>query len=280
MASLTVVGFASGSPQSHAAMAHIASECRLAAIVMPPERGGLRKMRRLFGRTANQLAQLGAPLIALTEVERFRPDIIVVASFPQIIPSGTLAAARLGALNVHMSLLPRHRGPDPIFWTYWDDDSEAGVTIHWMSQRIDAGDIVAQKSLPLERGRASRDLYMQLTSCGAELLANVLAQIASGGAPSWPQDETQATYESAADIAGARVPFAKWSAERVWHVLSGLGDQRSGLIADSSGRQLAHGRAAHYRITGDSEPGRITVIDTGYTLHCRDGTVSVERRRQ
>jgi methionyl-tRNA formyltransferase len=279
MASLTVVGFASGSPQSQAAMARIARDHRLAAIVVPPPRGGLRqKMRRLLGRTADPLAQLGAPLIAAAEVVRFRPDVMVVASFPRIIPAATLAVARIGALNLHMSLLPRHRGPDPIFWTYWDDDREAGVTIHWINQRIDAGDIVTQRSVPLERGRASRDLYMHLTSCGAELLAGTLAQIASGDPPRRRQDEMQATYESAADIAGARVPFAQWSAERVWHVLSGLGDQRSGLIADPSGRQLAHGRAVHYRITGEGEPGRITMIDAGYQVHCSDGTVTVERR--
>jgi methionyl-tRNA formyltransferase len=281
MASLTVVGFASGSPQSQAAMARIARDHRLAAIVVPPSHRGLReRMRHLLKRTEDPLAQLDAPLIAVTEVERFHPDIIVVASFPRIIPAGTLMAARIGALNVHMSLLPRHRGPDPIFWTYWDDDREAGVTIHWINQRIDAGEIVAQRSLPLERGRASRNLYLHLTSCGAELLASVLAQVASGDTPSRPQDERQATYESTADIAGARIPFAKWSAERVWHVLSGLGDQRSGLIADSAGRQLAHGRAAHYRITEQGEPGRIIVIDAGYEVHCCDGTVTVERRPQ
>jgi methionyl-tRNA formyltransferase len=281
MASLRVVGFASGSPQSQAAMAQIARDHRLAAIVVPAARGGLRqKMRRLLRRTADPLAQLGAPLIAAAEVERFRPDIIVIASFPRIIPAATIALARIGALNFHMSVLPRHRGPDPIFWTYWHDDCEAGVTIHWMTGRIDGGDIVAQTTLPLARGRASRDLYMHLTSCGTDLLAGVLAQIASGDSTSRSQDETQATYESAADIAGARVPFAQWPAERVWHVLSGLGDQRSNLIADSTGRQLAHGRAAHYHITSEVEPGRMTVTDARYELHCSDGIVTVERRPQ
>jgi methionyl-tRNA formyltransferase len=278
MASLTVIGFASGSPQSQAAMTRIARDHRLAAIVVPPPHGGVRhKMRRLLRQTADPIARLGAPLIAAAEVGRFRPDIIIVASFPSIIPAATLALARIGALNFHMSLLPRHRGPDPIFWTYWHDDREAGVTIHWMAGRIDGGDIVAQTTLPLARGRASRDLYMHLTSCGTDLLAGVLGQIASGDPTSRPQDETQATYESAADIARARVPFAQWPAERVWHVLSGLGDQRSDLIADSTGRQLAHGRAAHYRITSEVEPGRITVIDARYELHCSDGIVTVER---
>jgi methionyl-tRNA formyltransferase len=278
MSSLTVVGFASGSPQSQVAMARMVRDHRLVGIVIPRPRGLMQKVRRAIGRSTNPLGRLGVPLIAATDVERLRPDVIVVASFPHIIPAAMLTAARIGALNVHMSLLPRHRGPDPLFWTYWDDDHVAGVTIHWMNERLDAGDIVAQDALSLERGLASRELYMRLASCGVQLLAGVLAQVASGNAPRQPQDERYATYESAADIAHARIPFAQWPAERVWHVLRGLGDQRSGLLAGAAGRPLPHGRAARYRITGDVQPGQIAVGDAGYEVHCRDGVVTVDRR--
>jgi hypothetical protein len=61
----------------------------------------------------------------------------------------------------------------------------------------------------------------------------------------------------------------------VWHVLSGLGDQWSSLIADAAGRVLAHGRATGYRLTEDVQPGRINRTVSGYELHCRDGTVAV-----
>ena len=161
-----------------------------------------------------------------------------------------LGAARIGALNMHASALPRHRGVDGIFGTYWDDDSEAAITIHWIDERIDAGDIAAQKSIPLARGRPSRELYMELASIGVELLAGVLEEVSSGQMPRRKQDESRASYRSAADIARARVPFAEWPAERVWHVLSGLGDQRSGLVADAAGQPLRHGR-------GDALPPRI-----------------------
>jgi methionyl-tRNA formyltransferase len=279
MTSLTVVGFASGSPQSHIAMTRIARDHRLAAIVMPRPRAGLRQLlRRALRRPATPLAQLGAPIIDAAEVGRYRPDLIVVASFPKILQAATLATARLGALNLHMSLLPRHRGVDPIFWTYWDDDRTAGVTVHWVDQGIDTGDIAAQEAMPLERGLPSRQLYMQLSERGAELLAGVLAAIAAGHGERRPQDASGATYESAADIARARIPFAQWPAERVWHVLSGLGDQRSGLFADSAGRPVAHGRATSYRLAGTVEPGRIVAGDASYELHCRDGVVAVERR--
>jgi methionyl-tRNA formyltransferase len=147
-----------------------------------------------------------------------------------------------------------------------------------MNEYVDAGDIAAQEAMPLARGLASREAYAQLTAVGVELLAGVLNQIASGYAPRAPQNDALATYESAADIARARVPFAQWPAERVWHVLSGLGDQHSGLIADATGRALAHGRATGYRITTDIEPGRLVLAASNYELHCRDGVVAVNWR--
>jgi methionyl-tRNA formyltransferase len=279
MASLTVVGFASGSPLSQMAMARIARDHRLAAIVGPPAPGGLlRRLARALRRSQNPLAGLGVPLIDAGEAGRFKPDVIVVASFPRIIPAKVLATARVGALNMHASALPRHRGVDGIFGTYWDDDRDAAMSVHWINERIDAGDIAAQKSIPLARGRPSRELYMELAAIGGELLAGVLADVSSGHIPRRKQDESRATYRSAADIARARIPFAEWPAERVWHVLSGLGDQRSGLVADAGGRQLMHGRATDHRLTSDVEPGRIAAADAGFELHCRDGIATLERR--
>ncbi len=189
-----------------------------------------------------------------------------------------LATARIGTLNMHTSALPRHRGVDGIFGTYWDDDRDAAMTIHWIDERIDAGDIAAQKSLPLARGRPSRELYMELAGIGVDLLAGVLDRVSRGDIPRRQQDESRATYRSAADIARVRIPFAQWPAERVWHVLSGLGDQRTGLVDDAAGQPLPHGRATNYRLTGEVEPGRVVVTTAGFELHCSDGIVTVERR--
>jgi methionyl-tRNA formyltransferase len=119
---------------------------------------------------------------------------------------------------------------------------------------------------------------MELSEIGVELLAGVLEQVSLGQIPRQPQDESRATYQSAADIARARIPFAQWPAERVWHVLGGLGDQRSGLVANAAGQQLSHGRATRYVLRGDVEPGRISTTDAGFELQCSDGIVTVARR--
>lgn len=276
MSRLKIVGYASGSPLSALAMARIARDHRLDGIVIPARRRGVVQRLREFVRGPPLLAKI-APLIPESELEKIRPDVIVVASFPRIISMQTLRTARLGALNVHMSILPRHRGVDPIFWTYWDDDSHAGVTIHWMNERIDAGDIVAQESLPLVRGQASRETYHQLSSCGVGLLSGALDGLASGQMPRRPQEESLATYKSAADTTRARIPIDQWPAERVWHVLSGLGDQRDSLLEDANNRPIKHARATCVRHPGTVEPGRIDCLGSTYEIHCSDGIVVVER---
>lgn len=278
MTTMTVVGFASGSPLSLAAMTRIAREHRLSGIVMPQRRVGmLERALRLVGKSADPFIRLGVPLIDMRQVEQIRPDAIVVASFPQIIPDAALGAARIGAFNIHMSLLPRHRGVDPLFWTYWNDDMEAGVTTHWMTARVDAGDIAAQESLPLPRGLPSRELYMRLVALGVDQVARVFGQLTTGKVIRISQDEGRASCETNADIAMARIPFAHWPAERVWHVLSGLGDQRSGLIADATNEPLRHGRATGFHSDGCIRPGLIVLARQGYEVHCSDGVVTVER---
>ncbi len=277
MTRLRIVGVASGSPLSQAAMAGIARDHDLAAIAVPRPLGRLvHGLRRLLGRPADPMTGFGRPLIDVARIASFKPDLIVVASFARILPDAVLAAARIGALNVHMSLLPRHRGIDPIFGTYWHDDAVAGTTIHWMDAGIDTGDIAAQAPEPLERGLPSRELYARLTVRSVGLLADVLAGIARGTPVRRPQDTTAATYESSAGIARARVPHAQWNAERVWHVLSGLGDQYHHLLADAGGQGVRHGRARSYRLTAECEPGRIVRMGENLEVHCRDGIVAVD----
>lgn len=258
-------------------MAGIARDHDLAAIAVPRPRGPfVQGLRRWLGRPDDPMAVFERPLIDVSQIARFQPDIVVVASFPRILPAEVLAAARIGALNIHLSRLPRHRGIDPIFGTYWQDDAEAGTTVHWMDAGIDTGNIAAQMAEPLERGLPSRELYARLTAHSVGLLAGVLADIVGGATVRLPQDAAAATYASAADIARARIPHAQWSAERVWHVLSGLGDQYHHLLSHTDGRSVRHGRARRYRQTQEGEPGRIARSAESLEVHCSDGIVTVD----
>jgi methionyl-tRNA formyltransferase len=116
-----------------------------------------------------------APLLASAE-----PDLVVCMGFPWKIPPDALAVPRLGWLNGHPSLLPRHRGPLPIAWAIRDGDEEIGITIHRMDAELDTGPILAQRPYPLGEPQPPDSFYPELGPVVAEALAEALERLAAG----------------------------------------------------------------------------------------------------
>lgn len=200
------------------------------------------------------------------------PDLLCVATFPHRITALHLAAARLGGLNIHTSLLPRHRGPDPLFWTYFHDDALAGVTIHVIVDEMDAGDIVAQAAIPLRRGRPVTDLYAELAELAAETLVNAVDLLASGNARPEHQEPGAVTIDPRPLPGTFGIDFETWDSERLWHFLSGIAGRRSDLLPVAHGPVIAYAADPHGRPPGtiERQPGRLRVF-------CRDGWVDVAR---
>lgn len=151
----------------------------------------------------------------------FAPDALCVACFARKLPASLLSLPRLGALNVHPSLLPDNRGPDPLFWTFWRGDDATGVTIHLMHERFDAGPVLAQRGEPVPDGMSEAALEMRLAALGGDLLVRALDALADGSARPQPQDETLATsfpWPSAEDY----VVTPAWPARRAYRFLSGV----------------------------------------------------------
>jgi methionyl-tRNA formyltransferase len=111
-------------------------------------------------------------------LEALRPDLIVTCHFDQILTAETIATARLGGINLHPSLLPLHRGPMPCFWAAADGNNEFGVTVHRLVPRIDAGPILAQRAVAPPGGATVSGIARALHLAGAELLLQVLDEIA------------------------------------------------------------------------------------------------------
>ncbi len=145
------------------------------------------------GITVHQPSSLGSP----AEVERLRslsPEVIVVASFGQILPQRVLEIPPLGCLNIHPSLLPRHRGPSPIAGAILAGDEESGVTIMLMGRGLDTGPIIAQERMPISPQDTTGLLSAKLAQLGAGLLEETLPRWSSHELVPNPQDEGSATY--------------------------------------------------------------------------------------
>jgi methionyl-tRNA formyltransferase len=122
-------------------------------------------------------------LAALAELEA---DVACVACFTRRIPAAVLRLPRLGFLNLHPSLLPAYRGPSPLFWQL-RDGAPTGVTIHYLDETLDTGDIAAQMAMPLPDGSSGPEADRLLTAAGLEMLRGVLDDLARGVVHRWPQ---------------------------------------------------------------------------------------------
>jgi methionyl-tRNA formyltransferase len=122
------------------------------------------------------------------------PDIGVLVAYGRLVPPEVLAVPPRGIVNVHPSLLPRYRGAAPVARAIAAGDTETGVTILYLSEELDAGDIILQRRVPVAPDDTTRTLTARLAEDGAALLTEALGLIEAGRAPRRPQDPSQATW--------------------------------------------------------------------------------------
>lgn len=130
------------------------------------------------------------------QVQLLGVDLIVVAAFSCILKRALIESARLGCINVHPSLLPRYRGPEPFYWVLANREKITGVTIHYVDEEIDSGDIIMQRELEICPNETETTLVLRCTGLAAELLREAIPLLLAGRAPRVRQDHSAATYYS------------------------------------------------------------------------------------
>lgn len=129
----------------------------------------------------------------ITHLDELAPDLLVVAAYGQILPPRLLDIPRLAPVNLHASLLPRHRGPAPIAWAILEGDTETGVTIMRMDEGVDTGPVYAQRGAPIFPDDTVQSLEDRLAQVGAHLMVETLPRIQEGLQPV-PQGQAAASY--------------------------------------------------------------------------------------
>ena len=140
-----------------------------------------------------QPSRLREPEVEAT-LHSWQPDLAVVAAYGRLIPDHLLTLPRLGTINVHASLLPRYRGAAPVHRAVMAGDPETGVTIMRVIRELDAGAMFATVTRPIGPDETSVEVERALAALGADLLLEVVEEIAAGRAHEEPQDEALATY--------------------------------------------------------------------------------------
>lgn len=131
---------------------------------------------------------------AVSELASFAPDIIVVAAFGQILPPDVLGLPRFGCINIHPSLLPRHRGAAPVVSTILEGDRWGGVSLMRMDEGLDTGPVITRAQVLVRDDDTNATLSFRLSLISAQLLADLLPRWASGDTNVLVQDDTSATY--------------------------------------------------------------------------------------
>ena len=132
----------------------------------------------------------------VARVRQMSVDVIVVAAFSRILKAPLLGVPRLGVVNVHPSLLPKFRGPNPIYWALAQGETRTGVTLHFMDEGIDSGDVIAQREVKIESGETEASLFRKCYTVAAQMLRETLPSLAAGTAVRTRQNESAASYQS------------------------------------------------------------------------------------
>ncbi|URL61502.1 methionyl-tRNA formyltransferase [uncultured bacterium] len=188
------------------------------ALVTQPDEPVGRK-HRLTPPPAKVAAQkLGIPVLQpkklggspeMAKVMQMKPDFIVTAAYGQFLPTKLLKSAKVGAINVHGSLLPKYRGGAPIQRAIMNGDQETGVTIMYMVKKMDAGNIIAQKPLPITPVDDAGSIFRKLSLVGRDLLLETMPKLVNHTAKSIPQDSKQVVFAPVIKHSETKLDFSK-----------------------------------------------------------------------
>ncbi len=205
------------------------------------------------------------------------PDLGIMSFVTDILPESILNCPRLGTIQYHPSLLPRHRGRSAINWAIINGDTLTGITILWPDAGIDTGPILLQKQADISPNDTVGSLYYgKLFPLGVEAIMESVDLIYKGQAPRIPQDESQATYEPPCQEKHAVIDWAQ-PIPKVYNLIRGTNPQ-PGATTSLRGQKLKIFDCDLATQTASDSPGKIIKsLEEGITVAGRGGTLLIKR---
>ncbi|MDO4482940.1 MAG: methionyl-tRNA formyltransferase [Clostridia bacterium] len=209
------------------------------------------------------------------DLKALAPDLCVTAAFGQILSQEILDIPPMGTVNVHASLLPRHRGSAPIAWALLQGDKTTGVTTMMTDKGIDTGAMLLKREIPIGPEDTCGSLTEKLSLLGAELLVETIQGLENGTVSPIPQDEAQMTYDPMLDKAMGIVDWTKDAAAIVGQI-HGLNPWPCATTAYGDGRlKLLLAEVCE----GSGTPGEVLTADSkqGLIIACGSGSVRIKK---
>ena len=204
------------------------------------------------------------------------PEIIVVVAYGKILPKSVLDYPKYGCINVHVSLLPKYRGAAPMQRAIIDGEKETGVTIMYMAEGVDTGDIIATESFPIGAEDDFEAIHDRSAEVGAKLLVKTIGEIAEGTATRTPQDDSLATHAAKIEKEDCKIDFSR-SAKVLDCAIRGV-TPIPGAFAYLNGKMLKIFKATP--TNGKGKPGEVIAVDPkgigSFTVACGEGALLVK----
>lgn len=211
------------------------------------------------------------------EIEKIlalKPDLIVTAAFGQILPKEILDAPKYGCINVHASLLPELRGGAPIHYAIMQGKKKTGVTIMYMVEKLDAGDILTQVEVPIDERDTVATLHDKLSEAGANLLSQTIPKILENSITPIPQDETKATFAWNIQREQEKIDWTK-SGEEVYNYIRGLNPWPVAYTV-LNGKTIKIWWGEKVKKEHQAEPGTIVSVDKDGFVVATGNDVSIK----
>ncbi len=205
--------------------------------------------------------------------ERLRaaaPDLLFSFYYRGLLPDALVRLPPRGAFNIHGSLLPRFRGRAPVNWAVLKGETETGATLHVMTSRADAGDIVDQQAVPIGPDDTALEVQRRVTAAAVAVLTRRLQDLETGRAPRFPQDESRATKFPRRTAADGRIDWAH-SAREVHDLVRAVTHPWPGAFTDIFGRKTTLWKTAVPNLGAhDNFPGQIRIEAGRLYVACGD----------
>ena len=207
-------------------------------------------------------------------IRKMKPDFIFSFYYRNLLGKELLAIPKKGAINLHGSLLPKYRGRCPINWAVLNGEKEAGVTLHYMTEKPDAGDILAQEKFPIGPDDTALDVHQKAAKAAAVLLKKALPKLKKGTLKGIPQDNEKSTYYGGRKPADGVIDFSKSAAE-IRNLVRAVTRPYPGAFAFLGEKKYLFWQVSEVKAAKKAAPG--TILSTSpLTVACGKGAIRVD----
>jgi methionyl-tRNA formyltransferase len=208
----------------------------------------------------------------IPQLQALAPDYIFSFYYRNMIPAQLLACAKIAALNMHGSLLPKYRGRAPVNWAILHGESKTGATLHVMEVKPDAGDIVGQAEVSIGPDETATEVFTKVSHAAVQVMNSVLPDLVQGKVPRQPNDLSQGSYFGGRKPADGQIHWNQ-SAKQVHNLIRAVAPPYPGAFTDWQGQSMIAARSSlqgPFPVALDLEAQGIQVVDNRVFGICGD----------